>query len=289
MNKIQAMMSVTLMLLGSLSHAMDGDFDRKDEIESYLSTVRAGDRHALIIAARSIYASGISDQRLAAAVNDRLLHEYLYLAEPDRVRMPMPGVVHVAVYQADGDGEYGLWMARALASFGLAEYTATLQQIAKPSKQGGTKSQRIRHAAAQGVKLIGWHKRKNELMASRRNHTEGDSPQTSRFINLLLSDDQTYKEFAVDQIYEFRIREPRVLTLLNRQLQEYADQMAERRAERKENHLIVDNIKVLGISGDKSYSSTLEKVLTSNAAPAVKKHAQIALNQLQLYSDVERE
>lgn len=101
-----------LLLVCNLANAMDGVFDRSAEIDQYIAQLNGTATQAeLITASRAIYISGISDERLAKAITERLLRDLPHLTS-----------------LGDGD-QYGVWMVKALASTGDPSAKATIAKV----------------------------------------------------------------------------------------------------------------------------------------------------------------
>jgi len=277
---------LSMALAGSSACAMDGVFDRTAEVEKFMQVMKTGTEGDVVVAAKAIYASGISDRRLADAVNERMLADYAELAPPRRRGLPGPLRVVLNRTTRTVDENYGVWLVKALQSFGFDDYLATLDRVSAHPDRGGSKVPRMRTAAANAPKYLPRHRSINVVMASRKNHNEGDDPQASMVINLLLSDESSHREFpshvefALDRIHDDRMFDPRILSLLDRQLLEYIEKTAGTKADDK-NMIIAKRIKVLGLAGDRQYRGTIEKLLASKANRAHKRHAEVALSQLQ--------
>lgn len=257
MKKLQLVLLAWLMSLTSVVHASEGTFDRTAEVDKYIALMGTSTTDTLAVVAKEITVAGLSDPRLAAALNERLLNDYKTLST-DRV--------------AD---TYGVWMARALASFGIADYASTLQTVAH-----GTRNGKVASACKEALSTIAWNQAKNQVMASTQYYTEGDDPAVSRLMNLLMSDDYSYKHYAAERMNWERILDKRLMAAIAPQVQQYVD--------RKDTHLtdlqddtIASFVKLLGYSKDVQYRGVLENVLAyKQASSGVKRHAKYAIARL---------
>jgi hypothetical protein len=257
MKKFRFALFALFVSLTGVAHAMEGVFDRTEEVDKYIGVMKTSTTGTLAVAAKEISVSGIADPRLAAALNERLLNDYRTISA-DRV-----------------DDTYGVWMARALASFGIADYASTLKTVA-----AGTKNQKTRAACKEALPTIGWNQAKNQVMASKRYYAEGDDPAISRLMNLLMSDDYSYKHYAAERMNWEKVLDPRLMAAIAPQIQQYVD--------RGDTHLtdqaddtIANFVKLLGYSKNVQYRPVLESVIAyKNASSGVKRHAKYALDKL---------
>lgn len=241
----------------SVAQALPGEFDRTGEIQKYTEVAQTGTRAAMFQATREIYVSGIGDPRLMQALTERLKRDESTLAKKRE------------------DLQYGAWMVKAIASMGTAEAESFLKDIKKSTKVAS-----IRSECSDELDLIAWHKGKNGIMASRQNHSEGDSLRVSQLLNLLKSDDFDYKRLASDRINWEKINDLRLSDEINQQVLKYMDS-SDASASRAQEKTMGMYVKLLGYSGQAKYRETLEKVLASRAAMQIKKHAKDALTRLQ--------
>ncbi|MBC7983374.1 MAG: hypothetical protein H7Y02_05910 [Candidatus Obscuribacterales bacterium] len=257
MRETRTILAALILLFAGTAHAMEGVFDRSAEIEKYIALATSGTRGELTLVAKDIYVSGLSDRRLAEAVSQRLLKDYVGIAQ-----------------NQSSDIQYGRWMIKALASFGVSEYAATLSEVKKRAKVA-----KLRSEAGEELEQIAWHKTKNEIMATRINHKEGDNQRASQLMNLLRSDDFTYKYQAADRISWEKLVEPRILEEMSAQMLKYMDE-TDMNASRAQSKTLGYYAKLLGYSGEPKYRETLEKVIASKAGTLVKRRAKDALGKL---------
>ena len=260
MNKIRLALLVLVFSFTGIAHAMEGTFDRTAEVEKYIEELKSSNRSALISVSLEIADTGIGDERLAGAISERLLQDYRRLAD----------------YYKKENIEYGVFMVRALASCGVEGYAATLQQV-----KTGASIPKIRSAAAKELKSIMWHSGKNTIMASMRNHHDGDNPMISRLINLLLTDDVSYKLWAIRRIHQDKLYDQRVMAAIAPQVQSYVGHVGGIHS-KNEDDVIAHFVKILGYSKDVQYRPLLEKVVAlDHVNLGAQKHAKRALDQLQ--------
>lgn len=237
-------------------YAMEGEFDRSDEVGRYMTAMQTGSIGTLAVAAKEISVSGIADPQLAAALSNRLLADYKTIGT-DRE-----------------NDTYGVWMCRALASFGIADYSDELKKVAS-----GAKNQKVRTACNDAVPTIAWNKSKNTVMASMQYHNEDDDPAVSRLMNLLMADDYSYKHYAVERMNWERVLDKRLMAAIAPQLEQYAQRTA--KLDDIQDDTIANFAKLLGYSRDVQYRGVLESVLASpHASRGVKRHAKYALDKL---------
>lgn len=238
------------------AYSMEGEFDRSAEAARYMTAVQTGSIGTLAVAAKEISASGIADPQLAAALSDRLLADYKTLGT-DRE-----------------NDTYGVWMCRALASFGIADYADELKTVA-----AGVKNQKVRTACKEALSTIAWNESKNTVMASMQYHNEGDDPAVSRLMNLLMSDDYSYKHYAVERMNWERVLDKRLMAAIAPQLQKYVQGAAKLNDVQEDT--IANFVKLLGYSRDVQYREVLQGVLAyPHASSGVKRHAKYALDKL---------
>lgn len=253
--KIKLVLFALLMPMSGV-YAMDGEFDRSAEVDKYMAALKTGSTGTLAVAAKEISTSGIADPQLAAALKDRFLADYKTIGN-DR--------------ESD---TYGVWMCRALASFGIADYAGDLRTIAS-----GSKNIKARGACKEALPTIGWNKSKNIVMASRQFHNEGDDPAVSRLMNLLMADDYEYKHYAAERMNWEKVLDKRLMAAIAPQLQQYVQRDA--KLNELQDDTIANFAKLLGYSRDVQYRGVLESVVAYPlASSGVKRHAKYALDKL---------
>ena len=248
---------VILAFSAGMASAAEGTFDRTAEVDRYVAALKGANHGTSALIARDIYGSGIMDPRLAAALSDKLLQEYKHLASKRE------------------DQDFGVFMVRALASCGVADYAATLKQVAS-----GSSNEKTRSTAAKEVNSIAWHNGKNIVMAGMQNYHEGDDAHVSRLMNLLQSDDYSYKHWAVERMNWDKVLDARLMAVIAAQVQSYADRGGGTLSD-VEDDTMANFVKMLGYSKDAQYRPLLEKVSTlSHASPSVKRYSKSALAKL---------
>jgi hypothetical protein len=247
-----------LLVLTGVAHALDGNFDRSAEVAKYLDIVQTGSRLNMTRAAKELYVSGIDDPRLAAALSERLLRDTPSLVKNNRA-----------------DGQYGAWMVKALASTGVEQYAATIEQVQSRVKVGA-----VRMECKEELEKIAWHKAKNRIMNSRENHVEGGNERASQLLNLIKADDFTFKQFAADRVSWEKQLDERILDEMAEQLIRYMNDTG-RNASRAQGKALGLYAKLLGYSGLSKYRDPLDQVLASKASALLKKHAREAIKKMQ--------
>jgi hypothetical protein len=258
MKKTTAALFAWALAFSSSLAAMEGNFDRSEEVAKYIELFKNGPRGAVTDASKEIYLSGINDAALATAMKDRLLADYKEIKQGDSI-----------------GGEYLAWTAKALAATGVAEHAAALKQVCD-----GAKSQSTRTHCKDELERLDWHRGKNEIMASRKNHVEGSNPRVSRYLNLIQADDFSYKQYGADRINWERLIEPRVMDAIAEQIELNLDK-AGPRADRPTIKAMGMFCKLLGYSSDMRHKDTLQKVVNAKVAVRVKGHAKDALKKFQ--------
>jgi hypothetical protein len=249
MNIIKWSLTLLVLFVGQ-AQALPGVFDRSAEIEQYIQQLNSDLTYEqLIDVAKPIYVSGISDDRLAKAIGDRLLKD---LASMKKDRLST---------------QYGAWMVKALASTGTDVAATLIEEIRTKSK-----SQRIRSECEDQVVILPWQRRKNEVMASRENHNEGDDMRVSQLLNLLKSDDYSFKKDAAYRMSWDRMLDDRLMEEIAKQVDAFVGKNGVSN-DRAEIVVMSHYVKMLGYSYDDKYRQLLMKVVQSKADSDVRRHA----------------
>jgi hypothetical protein len=255
------MKTVRLVLLAlvaaifSTAHA--ASMDRSAEIARYMEAIGTASNGSMILAAREIYGSGISDAKLAAALIERLERDVAKLSSNRE------------------DSQFGVFMVRAIASQGLVENAEALKRI-----KSLTKNSKTRGACDDELKLQEWHIKRVAIMADESNHREGDNPRISGLVSLLKNDDYSYKYWAVERMNWDKVLDARLMATIAPQVQAYID-AGKNKFNSQQDDTIANFVKLLGYSKDTQYRPLLEKVLASpTASSAVKRHAKYSLDRL---------
>lgn len=247
----------TLLLFIGQAHALPGVFDRSAEIEQYIQQLGSDLTYEqLIDVAKPIYVSGISDDRLAQAIGERLLKD-LGSLKKDRLST-----------------QYGAWMVKALASTGTDVAANLVKEIRTQSK-----SQRIRSECDDQLEILPWQRRKNEVMASRENHNEGDKMRVSQMLNLLKSDDYSFKKDAAYRMSWDRILDDRLMEEIAKQTQAFIDKNGVSN-DKAEIVVMSHYVKMLGYSYSGQYRPLLMAVIQSKADPMVRRQATKAVKRM---------
>lgn len=261
--KIMRAWAVAAMAWVATAHGADEVFDRSEEIEKFVilfaGTASSGE---LAHASKELYVSGLSDRRLADTV----------------LRRVQQSVELMAKFKAyNDDAALLVWGSKAIASFGITDLRPALDEIRRHPRV----IPRVKDAIADDIDRIDWHRRKNEIMASTRNHRPGDDPRVSRYLNLILDEDFSCKYLAADRINWERLHEPRVLDPMAEQLVRYKDMKFPASPNAPVHKALGMYAKILGDSGNKKYRDALLAIRASKAGGFVRKHAKESLEALQ--------
>lgn len=249
---MKVMCALAMLLLCNLASAMDGVFDRSAEIDGYIATLNShATQEELFPTIRAIHISGINDERLAKAIADRLLSDLPHL-----------------------DKNYGAWTVRALASTGGQIAKDTLVEV-----RDATHLKSIKTECEEQLKDIDWEHRKNEVMASRRNYTEGGNMRVAQLLNLLQSDDYTLKDNAAYRMNWDKNLDPRLMAEIAAQLTVFVDQGTVTK-NKEEVSTIWKYVKMLGYSNDRQYVPLLKRIADSKADAKIKRYAANARDNL---------
>lgn len=247
-----------LLMLSARLAAMEGVFDRSAEVERYVAQLDSEPSKEVLMAAvaKPIYVSGISDERLAQALSDRLMRD-LPLLDASR-----------------DSAQYGAWMVKALGSTGTELARSNIKEI-----QTKTKIARVKSECADQLHELDWQRRKNEIMASRANYQEGGDMRVAQLLNLLKSEDYSYKQDAAYRMSWDKILDPRLMEEIAVQLQAFADKGGAS-TNKAENVAMSHYAKMLGYSGNQKYGPLLTTLYKSQTDYLVKKQALAALKRL---------
>lgn len=239
------------------AQAMDGVFDRSAETAHYIDQINSTQSQLQMIEIlKPIYISGISDDKLAHALGERLLKD-------------LP-----AIDDSRNGSQYGAWLVKALGSTGT-EYAR--QVITEVSHK--TKVHRVLSACNDKLAQIDWERRKNEIMASRKNFTEGGDMKVAQLLNLLQDPDFTYKVNAAYRMSWDKVLDASLMAEIAKQLQAFVDRKGVT-SDPAENVAMGNFAKMLGYSGDAKYKPLLAALYKSDAAGAVKSQARKAYGRL---------
>ena|GEM_PF-3591498 len=230
---------LALLLLCNLANAMDGVFDRSEEVNRYVGMLGSSvGPLELIDVSKQIYVSGISDARLAKAIAERLMKD----------------LPKITIGQSDNI-QYGAWMVKALAATGDPSAKEVISEVIKT-----TKAPRIRSEAEEQINEIEWHHRANEVMASRKNFNEGDDMRVAMLLNELQSDDFSLKQDAAYRMSWDKILDPKLMVEIAKQVQTYVDNG--KHTDNKAEMVVMSHyVKMLGYSGNAEYKPLIRKLL----------------------------
>ena len=257
MKTAQWLFAILAVFLFGQAQAMDGVFDRSAEVASYIQQINnTPSQLEMIGILKPIYVSGISDEQLAHALGERLLKD-------------LP-----AIDDSRTGSQYGAWLVKALGSTGT-EYAR--QVITEVSQK--TKVHRVLSACNDKLQQIDWERRKNEIMASRKNFTEGGNMKVAQLLNLLQDPDYTYKVNAAWRMSWDRVLDPSLMEEIAKQLQAFVDKNGAAN-DPAEIAAMGNFAKMLGYSGDTKYQPLLAALYKSNADGAIKSQAKKAYERL---------
>jgi hypothetical protein len=256
MNKAKWFLSIFVFFVGQ-ALAMPGVFDRSAEIEQYIQQLGSDlTREQLIDVAKPIYVSGITDERLSKAVGDRLLKDLPTLGKNSE------------------STQYAAWMVKALGSTGTDVAAALIKEVRAKST-----SQRVRSECDDQLNELPWQRRKNEIMSSRENHNEGDKMRVSQMLNLLKSDDYSFKQDAAYRMSWDRILDERLMQEIAKQTQVFVDKNGVS-TNKAEIVVMSHYVKMLGYSLNNQYRPLLMAVVQSKADSMVRRQATKAVKRL---------
>lgn len=229
-------------LYGGESLALDGVFDRTAEISHYVEQLNTDlTREQYIDLSKSIYVSGISDDTLARAIGDRLIKDIRDLND----------------YRTAS--QYGEWMIKALGSMGTDAAGEYITRICKM-----TAVMAIVGQCKETLHRLDWQRRKDQIMASRENYNEGDDMRVAQLLNLLKSNDLTFKQDATYRMTWDKILDDRLMQEIAKQLQLFVDRDGISTSKQVYG-LMAHYCKLLGYSHDKKYEPLLIAVIKSSA------------------------
>jgi hypothetical protein len=259
MSRLLILAAVAVFTLTEPTRAMDGVFDRSAEVDKYIQVIGTGTRNTLTEAAREIHDADIGDARLARALRDKLQSDLPTLDPKNSV-----------------DAKYRKSMVMAIASTGAMEFASDVKGMC-----AGIQAKRSVTYCDQAADRMQWYKAKNELMASRQYHRDGDDPKVSMIMNLLMSDDLSFKVEGADKMNWGKILDVRLMEAIEPQLLQYVN-AGPRNATRMQANVAAHFVKLLGYSGDPKYRDTLSKVLAARPGESVKRRAAEGLRRLDL-------
>lgn len=259
MTRFLALFSLLATGLCASVAAMEGEFDRSSEVEKYIQIINTGTRNTLTEAAREIHDADIGDARLARALRDKLQSDLPALDPKSSV-----------------DAKYRKSMVMAIASTGATEFASDVKGMC-----AGIKSKKPVTYCDEAAERMQWYKSKNALMASKQYHRDGDDPKVSMIMNLLMSDDLSFKVEGASKMNWGKILDARLMDAIEPQVLQYVN-AGPRNATRMQANVAAHFIKLLGYSGNPKYRDTISKVLAAKPGEGVKRRAAEALRRLEL-------
>ena len=240
------------------AQAMEGVFDRSAETAKYIEQLNSDlSQEQLIAVAKPIYVSGITSEKLSQAIGDRLLKD---IEKLDRTR---------------ASSQYVAWMIKALGSTGTDLAAKLLTEACAK-----TNMKRILQECKEQLRELPWQRRKNEIMSSRENFSEGDDMRVAQMLNLLKSSDYSHKQDAAYRMSWERILDERLMQEIAKQLQAFIDNNGVWK-EKAEIVAMSHYAKMLGYSNNMQYRPLLEAVIHSKADTMIKSQARKAVKRLE--------
>ena len=253
MNKKGILVLGWLLAAAGVASAEDGRIDRSADVARYISIMQSGRVGDAAIAARRIYTSGISDPALAAAINARLIAE-------DRT-----------ISGEKEHKDFCVFMVRALASAGNVDYADALKTMRKQ-----TRNSKISSTIDDELPQLKWYQAKNAVTASSAGHQAGEDPEIAGLVNLINSDDYSFKHWGAERMYWDRNFDPRLMETLAPQVRQFVAQ-ATRIEDAQQDDTMALFVRLLGYSKNAQYGELLASVEQApNASPGIRKHAHAA-------------
>lgn len=250
-------LAILAVFLFGQAQAMDGVFDRSAEVAHYIEQINnTPSQLAMIGILKPIYVSGISDEQLAHVLGERLLKD-------------LP-----AIDDSRTSSQYGAWLVKVLGSTGTEYSRQVINEVSQK-----TKVHRVLSACNDKLQQIDWERRKDEIMASRKNFTEGGNMRVAQLLNLLQDPDFSYKENAAWRMSWEKELDPGLMEEIARQLQTFVDKKGVT-SDPAEISAMGNFAKMLGYSGDAKYRPLLAALYKSDANSAIKSQAKKAYERL---------
>src|SRR3972149_1966688 len=228
--------------------------DRSAEIEEFITMLKSNNMEQRINASKRITRSGLTDPKLFDLIRDNLVNGYQ--SDPNNPK-------HI---------DEIAWLCKALASSGRPEYKEALKKVADTT--GDAKLERY---ARQGMDLIDEFAERNKIISDTKNTVPGQSPEVTRLINMLKSDNLALKRDAAKEIYRAHFTEHNLFEVVNEGLLKGYQLNAS-----DKNH--VDAMawlcKALGASGMQEYKATLDNITNTSSSETLRKYAKQALDMI---------
>lgn len=238
-------------LYSKTGYAEEDRAGKVDKVEYYLKMITSGSYTERLTAAKEITNSGLNDPKLFKVIEERLLQGY----------------------QEDSTNREHLdemaWLCKALASSGISDYKKTLQTVAQTAS-----NKKLKGYAKQSHDMVDEYAERNAILADTKYAEPGQSPEVTRLITMLKSDNLTLKENAAKEISRSKQDNPKVFEVIEEELlkgyqlnsgnKNYVDTMAWL-------------CKALGSSGDLKYRPTLQKIFDTTPNQTLRNYAEKSL------------
>lgn len=166
-------------------------------------------------------------------------------------------------------------MAQALASMGFTDYSSSVTKVCRSAI-----GMHIKSGCIEDSKRINWHAAKNIVMASTVKQHDGEDPKVSRLLNLLKSDNDSYRAWVVERMNWDRILDARLMEVIASYVQGYVDRGGGSLTALQDDTM-AQYVKLLGYSREVRYRPLLEKVnALKNVSAGVKRHSKYAMDKL---------
>lgn len=228
--------------------------DRSAKVDKYIKMINSNLITQRIGAAKLISRSGLSDPKLFNIIEKCLLKGYQFESKNPK---------HI---------DEMAWLCKALASSGISDYKKTLEKVANSATNA-----KLKRYARQSLGLIDEYAERNAIISDTRYAQEGQSPEATKYINMLKSDIISLKKDAAKIIFRSGLSDQKLFEVVNEELLKlYQLNIYDN------NH--VDAMawlcKALGASGMSKYKETLEEIAYTTPNKKLKKYAKQALNML---------
>ena len=228
--------------------------DRSAEIEEFITMLKSNNMEQRINASKRITRSGLTDPKLFDLIRDNLVNGYQ--SDPNNPK-------HI---------DEIAWLCKALASSGRPEYKEALKKVADTT--GDAKLERY---ARQGMDLIDEFAKRNKIISDTKNTVPGQSPEVTRLINMLKSDNLALKRDAAKEIYRSHFTDQNLFGVVNEELLK-GYQISP--YDRHHVDVMAWLCKALGASGMPEYKATLSKIVETSSSEALRKHAKLSLDMI---------
>ena len=228
--------------------------NRQTEVDEFITMLKSNNIEQRITAAKRITRSGLTDPKLFDLIRDNLLNGYQ--SDPNNPK-------HT---------DEIAWLCKALASSGRPEYKEALKKVADT-----TEDAKLERYARQSMGLIDEFAERNKIISDTENTVPGQSPEVTRLINMLKSDNLSLKRDAAKEIYRSHFTDQDLFGVVNEELLK-GYQISP--YDRHHVDVMAWLCKALGASGMPEYKATLSKIVETSSSEALRKHAKLSLDMI---------